>query len=66
MRSDIFIKWLHYVDNWFYTADRKILLIIDNAGSHFNPKILEDIDNGESDLNKNDSEENVAESSTFA
>jgi hypothetical protein len=67
MRSDIFIEWLHYLDNWFRTVDRKILLLIDNAGSHFNPKTLEDINNRESDLNENDSEgENVAESSTSA
>ena len=60
MRSDIFIEWLHYLDNWFRIANRKILLLIDNAGSHFNPKTIS------SDLSENDcnssKEENVAES----
>ena len=35
MRSDIFIEWLHNLDNYFRVVDRKILLLIDNAGSHF-------------------------------
>lgn len=66
MRSDIFIEWLHYLDNWFRMENRKILLLIDNAGSHFNPKTLED----SSDLSENEcnsgEEENVAESSKSA
>ena len=62
MRSDIFIEWLHYLDNWFRTMGRKVALLIDNAGSHFNPKILEDL-SGDS----NDEEEmNIAESSHSA
>ncbi|CAB5298350.1 unnamed protein product [Rhizophagus irregularis] len=38
MRSDIFIEWLKHLDYYFRTMDRKVLLLIDNAGSHFNPK----------------------------
>ena len=38
MRSDIFIEWLNHLDYYFRTMDRKVLLLIDNAGSHFNPK----------------------------
>src|SRR5215213_3506750 len=41
MRSDIFIEWLNYHDRYFRTMDRKVVLLIDNAGSHFNPKQLE-------------------------
>src|SRR5688572_26991573 len=41
MRSDIFIEWLNYHDRFFRTMDRKVVLLIDNAGSHFNPKQLE-------------------------
>ncbi|CAB4392444.1 unnamed protein product [Rhizophagus irregularis] len=54
--------------------NQNILLLIDNAGSHFNPKTLEDITNREipisSDLSENEcnssEEENVAESSKSA
>ncbi|CAG8760019.1 20174_t:CDS:2, partial [Rhizophagus irregularis] len=62
MRSDIFVEWLHHLDNWFRVMDRKILLLIDNAGSHFNPKTF---DEDSSDLSE-DNEENVAESSHSA
>ena len=41
MRSDIFIEWLNYHDRFFCAMDRKVVLLIDNAGSHFNPKQLE-------------------------
>ncbi|GBB89547.1 hypothetical protein RclHR1_16270001 [Rhizophagus clarus] len=37
MRSDIFGEWLEYINNKFRTQNRKILLLIDNASSHFNP-----------------------------
>jgi len=37
MRSDIFGKWLKYINIIFRTQNRKILLFIDNASSHFNP-----------------------------
>jgi hypothetical protein len=45
--------------------DRKILLLIDNAGSHFNPKVFEETD---PDLSENnfDNEGEVAESSHSA
>ena len=60
MRSDIFIEWLKYLDNYFRTLDRKILLLIDNAGSHFNLKRLEKNDddyiNNEEMIDEYDSE----------
>ncbi|CAB5358617.1 unnamed protein product [Rhizophagus irregularis] len=59
MRSDIFVEWLHHLDNWFRVIDQKILLLIDNARSHFNPKTF---DEDSSNLSE-DNEENVAESS---
>ena len=37
MRSDIFGKWLEYINSGFRAQNRKILLLIDNASSHFNP-----------------------------
>ncbi|GES86601.1 tigger transposable element-derived protein 6-like [Rhizophagus clarus] len=37
MRSDIFGEWLEYINNKFQTQNRKILLLIDNTSSHFNP-----------------------------
>jgi hypothetical protein len=36
MRSDIFGKWLEYINIIFRAQNRKILLLIDNALSHFN------------------------------
>ncbi|CAG8772107.1 14936_t:CDS:2, partial [Rhizophagus irregularis] len=45
MRSDIFVEWLNHLDYYFRTLNQKILLIIDNAGSHFNPKRFEKNDN---------------------
>ncbi|CAB4401644.1 unnamed protein product [Rhizophagus irregularis] len=53
MRADIFIKWLHHLDNYFRIIDQKILLLIDNAGSHFNPKVFEETN---SDLSESDKE----------
>src|SRR2546421_7965725 len=43
MRSDIFIEWLKYLDNYFHIKNKKILLLIDNAGSHLNQKDLNKI-----------------------
>jgi len=37
MRSDIFGKWLKYINIIFRAQNRKILLLIDNASFHFNP-----------------------------
>ncbi|GES83583.1 tigger transposable element-derived protein 6-like [Rhizophagus clarus] len=37
MRNDIFGEWLEYINNKFQTQNRKIILLIDNASSHFNP-----------------------------
>ena len=37
MRSDIFGEWLEYINSGFRAQNRKILLLIDNASSHFNP-----------------------------
>ena len=36
MRSDIFGKWLEYINIIFQAQNWKILLFIDNASSHFN------------------------------
>ncbi len=66
MRSDIFIEWLNYLDNYFRVMDRKILLLVDNAGSHFNPKALEETNSNLSDEDDLDNEEVVAESSHSA
>lgn len=51
MRSDI----LRHLDNYFHTLDQKILLLINNAGFHFNPKRLEK-DDDEEMLDKCDNE----------
>ena len=37
MRSDIFGEWLEYINSEFRAQNRKVLLLIDNASSHFNP-----------------------------
>ena len=62
MRSDIFIEWLKHLDHYFRTKDRKVLLLIDNAGSHFNPKVLDENSDPDEEVN----EEIVAESSCTA
>jgi len=49
MRSDIFGEWLEYINNGFRIQNRKVLLLIDNASSHFNP----DEHNTEQDDNLN-------------
>jgi len=54
MRSDIFIEWLNHLDYYFRTMDRKVLLLIDNAGSHFNPKRLEQDDDDENEIDDDD------------
>ena len=54
MRSDIFIEWLEHLDYYFRTMDQKILLLIDNAGSHFNPKRLEQDDVDENEIDDDD------------
>ncbi|CAG8739261.1 7440_t:CDS:2, partial [Rhizophagus irregularis] len=57
MRSDIFVEWLRHLDNYFRTLDRKILLLIDNAGSHFNTIRLEENDDDETtNTGKNNSD----------
>jgi hypothetical protein len=43
MRSDIFVEWIKDLDYYFRIIERKILLLVNNAGSHFNPKILKRI-----------------------
>lgn len=57
MRSDIFIEWLKYLDHYFRTMNRKILLLIDNAGSHFNPKRLKKNDDENEEIAGSDSEQ---------
>jgi hypothetical protein len=67
MRADIFIEWLQHLDSWFHTMDRKILLLIDNAGSHFNPKILDESNNTNEEVSDDEEEEEIiAESSHSA
>ncbi|CAG8854907.1 35700_t:CDS:2, partial [Gigaspora margarita] len=39
MRSDIFAEWLKDLDNQFRLQNQKILLLFNNATSHFNPKL---------------------------
>lgn len=67
MRSDIFIEWLEYLDYYFRTMNRKVLLLIDNAGSHFNSKRFEknddDEDDDEDNNDDNHEEEEIPESS---
>ena len=55
MRSDIFIEWLKHLDYYFRTMNRKILLLIDNAGSHFNSKRFEKNNHGVDDDNQESS-----------
>ncbi|CAG8833174.1 38514_t:CDS:2 [Gigaspora margarita] len=38
MRSDIWEKWLYYIDSGFHIQNRKILLLVDNAPSHSSPE----------------------------
>jgi hypothetical protein len=63
MKSDIFVEWLHHLDNWFRIMDQKILLLINNARSHFNPKMF---NKDSSDLSEDEKEETVAEFSHSA
>jgi hypothetical protein len=57
MRSDIFIEWLKHLDYYFRTENRKILLLIDNAGSHFNSKRFEKNDGSDDEITESDSEQ---------
>ena len=64
MQSDIFIEWLKYFDNYFRIKNKKILLLIDNAGSHLNQKRFEQNNDNEAiATDENSEEESVAESS---
>ena len=58
-----FYRMASVSDNWFRTMDWKILLLIDNAGSHFNPKVLDENNDSDEDVNE---DETVAESSRTA
>ena len=67
MRSDIFIEWLKYLDNYFRIKNKKVLLLIDNAELHFNSKRFEQNNDNETiDTNEDSEEEPVAESSRAA
>ena len=60
MRSDIFIEWLEHLDYYFRTMERKVLLLIDNAGSHFNSKRFEkndDNNDNSNEISESDNEE---------
>ncbi|CAG8749290.1 37413_t:CDS:2, partial [Gigaspora margarita] len=39
MRNDIFAEWLKDLDNQFRLQNQKILLLLDNTTSYFNPKL---------------------------
>jgi hypothetical protein len=65
MRSDIFIEWLKHLDYYFRTMNRKVLLLIDNAGSHFNSKRLEkDDDDDDDDCEDGDGDNEMLESNS--
>ena len=67
MRSDIFIEWLKYLNNYFRIKNKKVLLLIDNAGSHLNSKRFEQNNDNEAiDTNEDSEEKPVAESSRVA
>lgn len=57
MRSDIFVEWLYHLDYYFRTMNRKVLLLIDNAGSHFNSKRFEQQQHNDNDERMDISEE---------
>jgi DDE superfamily endonuclease len=57
MRSDIFIEWLEHLDYYFRTMNRKVLLLIDNAGSHFNSKRFENNDDDD-EISESDNDQN--------
>jgi hypothetical protein len=57
MRSDIFIEWLEHLDYYFRTMNRKVLLLIDNAGSHFNSKRFENNDDDD-EISEPDNDQN--------
>ena len=57
MRSDIFVEWLNHLDYYFCTLNWKILLIIDNAGSHFNSKRFEKNDDDDEISDEENSEQ---------
>jgi hypothetical protein len=40
MTSDLFLEWLYNTDRYFQLQGRNIILLVDNAGSHFNPEQL--------------------------
>jgi hypothetical protein len=62
MTSEIFVEWLNHLDYYFRTMDRKILLLIDNAGSHFNPKRLEGDNDNINQSDDDDVDENNSNS----
>ena len=67
MRSDIFVNWFNYLNNYFHTLNRKILLLINSAGSHFNPKIFEETNPNNFNSNrKNNENEIVVNSVNFS
>jgi DDE superfamily endonuclease len=58
MRSDIFGEWLKKLDRKFRLEDRHILLLIDNASSHYNPN-----ENNNQESDKSSDEESDSENS---
>ena len=58
MRSDIFIEWLEHLDYYFRTMNRKVLLLVDNARSHFNSKRFENNNEEEEEISESDNNQN--------
>ena len=54
MRSEIFSEWLRGLDNQFRRENRKILLLVDNAPSHFYPLSNDPNENDESNDSSNE------------
>ncbi len=53
MNSSLFEEVLHELDSCFKVQDKKILLLVDNASSYFNPYYLSGME-----INQNDSDDN--------
>ncbi len=62
MNSTIFGEVLRELDSYFRAKNKKILLLIDNAPSHFNPN---DLPNEQDEDNANEETEFTSTSSKF-
>ena len=57
MNSSIFEEVLHEIDNRFRAQDKKILLLVDNAPSHFNPHYSPPVEVDQDDDHDDDDDE---------